>query len=199
MGGRVVPELPVVVGMELADLASLFEEARRRTDHTEFVVVGSLSALGVLDPGAVPPRMLMSIDVDCFTRHDPSRIFELSAALGQGSEFEAAHGFYLDPVSPDLPTLPENWRPRLVRVPLPNGVIVFFLDPNDAAVSKYARGEPRDREWIQAGLKAGVLNAGVIASRFRETTFLDNDERDRALAALAQDQERDNGGRRMSR
>lgn len=185
--------------MKLADLATLFEEARRRTRHTEFVVVGSLSALGVLDPGAIPPRMLMSIDVDCFTRNDPGRIFELNAALGQGSEFEAVHGFYLDPISPDLPTLPESWRHRLVRVPLPNGIVVFFLDPNDAAVSKYARGEPRDREWIRAGLEAGVLNAGVIASRFRETTFIDDDERDRALAALAQDQERSNGGQRVSR
>ena len=84
-------------------------------------------------------------------------------------------------------------------MPLPNGIVVFFLDPNDAAVSKYARGEPRDREWIRAGLEAGVLNAGVIASRFRETTFIDDDERDRALAALAQDQERSNGGQRVSR
>lgn len=179
--------------MTLSDLASLFEEACRRTKHTEFVVVGSLSALGVLDPGAIPRRMLMSIDVDCFTRNDPGRIFELDAALGQGSEFEAIHGFYLDPVSPDLPTLPDNWRHRLVRVPLPNGIVVFFLDPNDAAVSKYARGEPRDREWIQAGLEAGVLNAGVIASRFRETRFFDDDEHDRAVAALAQDQKRDKG------
>jgi hypothetical protein len=67
---------------------------------------------------------------------------------------------------------------------LDNGIVAFLLDPNDAAVSKYARGEPRDREWIRAGLEAGVLNAGVIASRFRETSFLDDDERTRAMAAL---------------
>lgn len=173
--------------MELADLATLFKEARRQTHHDEFVVVGSLSALGVLDPGNLPPRMLMSIDVDCYTPKDPGRIFELEAELGQGSKFEADHGYYLDPISPDLPTLPDNWRHRLVRVPLDEGIVVFFLDPNDAAVSKYARGEPRDREWIRAGLEAGVLSAGVIASRFRETAFLDDDEKARALAALAED------------
>lgn len=187
MGGRNVPEFALVLGVELADLARLFDEARRQTRHTEFVVAGSLSALGVLDLASLPPRMLMSIDVDCFTRQDPGRIFDLGDTLGQGSAFEAEHGYYLDPISPDVPTLPENWRHRLVRVPLDNGIVVFFLDPNDAAVSKYARCEPRDREWIQPGLQAGVLNADIIASRFRETRFLDDDERSRAKAALEED------------
>jgi hypothetical protein len=62
-----------------------------------------------------------------------------------------------------------------------------FLDPNDAAVSKYARGEPRDREWIRAGLEAGVLSRAIIESRLKETTFLDQQERQRALAAFAGD------------
>ena len=177
----------MVVGMDLASLSELFELARRQTGHTEFVIVGSLSVLGVLDRVGVPPRMLMSIDVDCYTRGDPGRIFELNPTLGQGSVFESEHGFYLDPLSPDVLTLPDNWEHRLVRVPLENGVVLFFLDPNDAAVSKYARCDPRDREWIRAGLNAGVINAGVIESRFRQTAFLDQDEQDRARLALGED------------
>ena len=110
--------------------------------------------------------------------------------MGQGSEFEATHGFYLDPISPDLPTLPENWKYRLIRVPLDDRIVVHFLDPNDAAVSKYARCEPRDREWIVAGLEAGLLSGPVIASRFRETAFFDAAERDRAMSALAEDQKK---------
>jgi hypothetical protein len=173
--------------MELSDLARLFERAHRETGHTEFVVVGSLSVLGVLDREGLPERMLVSIDVDCYTPRDPDRIFDLGATLGQGSAFEAEHGYYLDPISPNLPTLPENWRHRLVHVPLEGGITLLFLDPNDAAVSKYARAEPRDREWIRAGLRAGVLHAGIIASRFRETRFFDQDERARAWAALEED------------
>lgn len=173
--------------MELADLARLFEEARRLTGHTEFVVVGSLSALGAVGSGTVPPRMLMSIDVDCFTRRDPGRIFDLGQALGQGSAFEAAHGYYLDPVSPNLPTLPENWEYRLVKLELGSRLTVFFLDPNDAAVSKYARADPRDREWLRAGLAAGLLSPAIIESRIRDTQFLDDDERRRAMDAFAED------------
>lgn len=173
--------------MELSDLARLFAEARRQTGHDEYVVVGSLCALGILQRGRVPPRMLMSIDVDCYTRRDPGRIFELRQTLGEGSAFEAAHGYYLDPVSPDLPTLPAQWEHRLIQVPLGEGLTAFFLDPNDAAVSKYARGEPRDREWIRAGLAAGLLSAPVIESRLRDTVFLDDEERSRAWNAFAED------------
>lgn len=173
--------------MDLSALEKLFEEAKNLIGDTEFVVVGSLSVLGVVKGARVPPRMLMSIDVDCFTRQDPGRVFALRQALGEGSPFEAAHGYYLDPVSPNLPTLPDQWEFRLVRVPLKHGLTVFFLDPNDAAVSKYARGEPRDRDWIRAGLAAGLFSAPIIESRLRDTTFLDDEERRKALGAFAED------------
>jgi len=176
--------------MDLSKLRALFGEARKLSGHGEYVVVGSLSALGVVPSGRIPARMLLSIDVDCYTRNDPGRIFDLQRELGQGSAFEAAHGYFLDPISPSLPTLPQGWEFRLVRVPLEDGLTVFFLDPNDAAVSKYARGEPRDREWLQAGLAAGLLSAPVIESRLRDTEFLDAAERRRALDAFAEDRAR---------
>jgi hypothetical protein len=173
--------------MDLGHLEVLFREAKRLTNHNEFVVIGSLSILGVVQGDEIPAEMLVSIDVDCYTKADPARILELKEALGEGSAFEAANGYYLDPVSPDLPMLPDQWEPRLIPVALGDGIRVFFLEPNDAAVSKYARGDPRDREWLRAGLKAGILSAPIIESRFRQTPFLDSAERDRAYKGLAED------------
>ena len=72
-------------------------------------------------------------------------------------------------------------------VPFDDGIVMLFLDPNDAAVSKYARCEPRDRQWIQAGLGAALLSAPIIESRFGETEFLDAAERNRARKALDED------------
>lgn len=187
MGSRVVSEFPLVVGLELTQLQTLFDEARKLSGHTEFVVVGSLSILGIVPGTRIPARMLVSIDVDCFTRRDPGRIFELKRQLGEGSAFEGKHGYYLDPIAPEVPTLPANWEYRLIPVQLERGIGVFFLDPNDAAVSKYARCDPRDREWIRAGLEAGLLSAPIIESRFRQTVFFDSGERDRAHRALAED------------
>lgn len=174
--------------MDLRQLQALFTEAKRLTGHTEFVVIGSLSILGVVQRHSqIPERMLTSIDVDCYTKADPGRIFELKGDLGEGSKFHEETGYYLDPVSPHLPTLPSRWAYRLIKVELEEQINLYFLDPNDAAVSKYARCDVRDREWIKAGLDAGLLSAPVIQSRFRETEFLDEAERERAWKALSED------------
>lgn len=174
--------------MDLSHLRVLFARARALSGHKEFVVLGSLSVLGIVQRSSeIPARMLMSIDVDCYTRADPARIFELKEKLGEGSKFEEEHGYYLDPVPPELPTLPEQWEFRLIPVPLEEGIVLLFLDPNDAAVSKYARCDARDREWIRAGLKAGLLSGPIIESRFRQTSFLDDAERERAYKALGVD------------
>jgi hypothetical protein len=169
------------------DLRRLFARARDLCGETDYVVLGSLAVLG--QTGKVPPRMAASLDVDAFTKRDPDRIFELASALGQGSPFEAEHGYYLDPLSPRVATLPEGWEERLLRIQLEPDLVAWFLEPNDAAVSKYARMEPRDREWIRPGLSAGILSMAIIEARVRQTTFLDATESARAHGALQEDRE----------
>ena len=173
--------------MKRDDLRRLFAQARKLTGETDFVVFGSLAALG--SAGKIPPRMATSVDVDAFGKNDPSRIFELAGALGQGSSFDAENGYYLDPISPRVATLPEDWEQRLIRIELEAGLAAWFLEPNDAAVSKYARMEPRDREWIRAGLKASILSLPIIEARFKQTAFLDAAESGRAGRALEEDRE----------
>jgi hypothetical protein len=171
--------------MKREDLRRLFAHARDLCGETDYVVLGSLAILG--HSGSVPPRMAASLDVDAFSKGDPDRIFDLARALGQGSPFEAEHGYYLDPISPRVATLPSAWDERLLRIQLEPQLVAWFLEPNDAAVSKYARMEPRDREWIRPGLQAGVLSWPIIAARFAETTFLDRAESARAREALEED------------
>jgi hypothetical protein len=172
--------------MRREDLALLFTRARAFIGETDYVIFGSLAVLG--HSGEVPARMAASVDVDAFGKHDPGRIFELNEALGQGSPFEAEHGYYLDPISPRVATLPEGWEERLVRIELAPELIAWFLEPNDAAVSKYARLEPRDREWIRPGLEAGILSPAILDARFAQTTFIDDAESARARGARAEDE-----------
>ncbi len=171
--------------MKREDLRRLFARARALSGETDYIVFGSLAALGYA--GQVPPRMAMSIDVDTFGKSDPARVFELARDLGQGSPFEAEHGYYLDPISPRVATLPTGWEERLVRIELEPGLAAWFLEPNDAAVSKYARMEPRDREWIRAGLRAGILSLAIVEARFGQTAFLEATEAGRAHKALDED------------
>lgn len=170
--------------MNRNDIARLLVEAKRVTNHRDYVVIGSLSVLGAV---AHPPvSMTGSIDVDLYPKNDPGRASEVAAALGMGSEFEKTYGYYADAVSPMLPTLPEGWNERLIEVKFDAGVSAWFLDPNDAAISKYVRGEPRDYEWIRSGLDAGILSLPTIEYRLRET-IMETDERQRAKHAIAED------------
>ena len=141
--------------MDLSHLLALFREARKLTKHREFVVIGSLSILGIVrESSGIPGRMLMSIDVDCYTKDDPARIFELEDKLGQGSPFEARHGFYLDPVSPEIATLPDNWQFRLIPVELGEGIVVQLAS---AAAERTAVRE-RSTAWsLASALLAGRL------------------------------------------
>ena len=173
--------------MKRDDLRRLFAQASKLSGETDFVVFGSLAALGYT--GEIPPRMAMSIDVDAFGKSDPPRIFELARALGEGSPFQAENGYYLDPISPRVATLPADWERRLVRAELEPGLTAWFLEPNDAAVSKYARMEPRDREWIRAGLKAGILSLPILKKRFAQTAFFDATENARARKAFDEDRQ----------
>ena len=176
--------------MNLKQLDTLLGEIARANHVDCFVVVGSLSVLGLTRDRTLPDEMLISNEVDAYVENDPDRGFDFHQRWGQGSAFERDHGYYFDPVSPKLPTLPDGWQTRMIPMKLPaSGVNVKFLDPNDAAISKYARGEAKDRAWIREGLRQSILSLATVEYRFRETPFLDRAEHARAKTALEEDRQ----------
>ena len=169
--------------MKRDHLFKLFHEAHRMTGHKDYVVVGSLSILGIQDEDGLPAEMSMSNDIASYTKADPCRIHDVNAALGEGSEFHKNNGYYLDPVSPNLPTLPDGWQNRMTSLTRGN-VTLWFLDPDDAAMSKYARSQPNDLRWIRAGILCGLVSLPKIKYRLASTTFLDGDEESRVRKQL---------------
>jgi hypothetical protein len=67
--------------VKLDDVFALFAQARDLSGHRDFVIVGSLSILGLADDSLVPADMAMPSDIDGFTRADPGRIFDLDPPL----------------------------------------------------------------------------------------------------------------------
>lgn len=175
--------------MDLDDIALLLSAAREQILHSDYVVIGSISVIASSLNHKIPPRMLMSNDFDCYPINDPVRAFDLTGTLGEGSPFHKENGFYLDPVSPSLATLPSDWESRLNVLKLNNGITLRCLDPNDAAISKYARGEPRDREWIRAGIEQTIISTDSVRQRLKETIFLDNEEETGAIKRFEEDAE----------
>lgn len=170
--------------MNVATLMQLLVAAHQLCGHRDYVVVGSVSVLGMAQVEAIPLEMTLSVDADCYTLADPPRVFDLSAELGEGSAYHRAHGVYLDPVSPLLPTLPQGWATRLIRIEHPP-ITAHCLEPMDAAISKLARGEPRDMRWVRAGIQAQFINLPMLRLRARTTTFLDAAEQANTLQRLA--------------
>lgn len=169
--------------MNAQALFTLLFEARKLCGHADYVVIGSLSVLGLEHVTAIPRDMTMSIDADCWALRDPERTLDLQDALGEGSPFHKAHGIFLDPVNPKLPTLPDGWEGRLIKVSR-EGVTAHFLEPHDAAVSKLARGEERDVRWVKAGAKANILSLPTVRLRMNGTLFLDDQEHRSAVALV---------------
>lgn len=138
------------------------QEAAKFGHHTEFVIAGSLSVLGLKE---VPPEMMsMSIDIDFFPLRHPTHIQEIAAELGEDSAFHEQHGYYLDPISSSMMVLPPGWMERLVMLEF-GGIRAYFLDVNDTALSKYVRSAENDYRWIDAGLEAGILDIDIIDGR----------------------------------
>ncbi len=168
-------------------LFRVFKEARRLTGHQDYVVIGSLSILGTQDEGGLPAGMAVSIDIDTYTRADPGRIHDVKDALGEGSDFHRIHGYFLDPVSPSLPSLPDGWQGRMACLEQ-DGLSLWFLDPDDAAISKYARSQPNDLRWIRAGILSGHVSLPRVQARIASTTFLDASEEATVRRQVAADQ-----------
>lgn len=170
--------------MKLDQLDRLLHEVSLRHHVDEFVVIGSLTVLAFAQARSIPEVMLASVEVDAWPDGDPERAFEIARDFGIGSAFEQEHGYYFDPVSPSLPTLPDGWRDRLIPLRLPGGVLVKFVDPNDAALAKLSRGDLKDLEWVRAGIDSSLLSVAALVYRFRETVFLDDNERERVRSTL---------------
>lgn len=146
--------------------------ARKLIKHKSYVVAGSLS---VVNNPNTPIEMLGSPDLDLYPKGDPGRAEELEMAMGPKSTFFRENGIYADAIAPALLTLPEGWEERLIRVEH-DGVTGFYIDPDDVAVSKLARGNGNDLVWIELGLRHKVLDSKTIDTRIGQTDFLDHDE-----------------------
>lgn len=158
--------------MNRLQLHFLLRRAKALSGHNEFVIVGSLAILGATQEP--PQQMVLSIDVDAYMKADPDQTGVLVSALGQGSAFEDEHGYYLDPVSPHLPSFPDGWQDRMIEWDF-GDVKAFFVEPNDVAVSKYMRGDERDMRWLRSGLQSGLLSLETIERRVATAPALDGE------------------------
>lgn len=125
-------------------------------DH-EIVVVGSQAILGQF-PDA-PAELLVSDEADVYPRNHPERSVDVDGALGDGSPFYDAFGFYAHGVGPETAKAPGGWEERLVPVRVrvrpsrEQEVTGWCLEAHDLVLAKCVAG--RDRDWTFAAQAIG--------------------------------------------
>ena len=154
--------------MNVKKLAHVLRAIGSVTGEKTLVVVGSTSVL--LNAKNIPAQMLMSQEVDAFApdAEDEELYHDLvDASLGAGSMFSRTFGYYGDGVSSRTACMPSDWRSRARQVAVPGvgDVEVLAPDINDIALSKMMAWREKDRDWLQAGVRALILDPTVMRGR----------------------------------
>lgn len=166
--------------MRRADLEHVIRAAADVADD-DVVVIGSQAILGGL-PDA-PDDLLWSQEADVFPRSHPERAEAIDGALGDGSQFHAAFGYYAHGVGPETAKAPAGWQRRLVPVRVPRGprdetlVTGWCMEPHDVVLAKCAAGRERDWEFAREAIRHGVVDAGELLRRVDDLPLPDAQRR----------------------
>lgn len=153
--------------MRRADLEHVIRAAAVVAD--EIVVIGSQAILGGLP--TAPETLLWSQEADVYPRSHPERAEAIDGALGDGSPFQAAFGYYAHGVGPETAKAPSGWEQRLVPVRVPRSprdetlVTGWCMEPHDVVLAKCAAGRERDWEFAREAIRHGVVDADELLRR----------------------------------
>ena len=149
--------------------------------RAELLIIGS-QALHASVPGSLPDAALRSVEVDIAVFDDAEgRIADLiDGSIGEGSMFHSTFGYYAQGVVAATAILPSGWRDRLVRfeTPATNGVVGWCLEPHDLWVAKAIANRPKDVEFCDALLRAGLVERNRLAERLGAVDGIDSALRD---------------------
>lgn len=149
-----------------------FEHAVRAAgavlDTDNLLVFGSQAVHGSFaEP--LPEEATRSVEVDIAVPDDPEgrKADLIDGSIGEASMFHQSFGYYAQGVVEETAVLPRGWRDRLVRfeTPATNGVVAWCLDPHDLWISKGVAGRPKDVEFCDALLRAGLVDPDRLRDR----------------------------------
>lgn len=161
-----------------AEFEHVIAAAAEVTGQHEFVVIGSQAILGSY--AQAPASMLRSLEADIYPLRDPDAADLIDGALGDGSQFHLAYGYFAHGVGPDTAKAPHGWQERLVRREIPpraaskRTAVAWCLERHDLVLSKCAAGRDRDWDYAAEALKAGIVEVDVLLARVPELPVSDD-------------------------
>jgi hypothetical protein len=156
-----------------AQLEHVVRAAAMIADDREIVVIGSQAVLGQF-PDA-PADLLVSVEADLYPRNHPERADLIDGSIGELSPFHQSFGYYAHGVGEETAVLPLGWTERLVPIPL-GEVVGLCLEIHDLALSKWAAGREKDREFARGAVEHGLVERATLLERL-ETMPIDPSHR----------------------
>ena len=103
----------------------------------------------------------MSNEADLYPKDAEDLGDKIDGALGEGSPFHDAFGYYAQGVDSTTAVLPKGWEARLKRLQTPgtNDHIAYCIDVLDLFMSKCAANRDKDRDFNIVLLRASLVNA----------------------------------------
>jgi hypothetical protein len=150
------------------------------TGETSFVLVGSQAVL--VQYPSLPRDMAVSAEIDIYPLQNPDLAELIDGTIGSDSVFHETFGYYADGVGPRTARLPASWQERAVTLKATaatGGATALAPDIHDLGVAKLLAGRSKDLEWIQAGLRTGLMTVQGMTNLLGET---DASEEERTLA-----------------
>jgi hypothetical protein len=157
--------------MRAEDLNHIVAAAAQIVGESEFVVVGSQAILGS-HPDA-PEELLRSQEADIYPLRSPEKAINIEGAIGDGSSFQQAFGYYAHAVGPETAKAPAGWEHRLVKLDIPPRpaskvrAVALCLEPHDLVLSKLAANRERDWAFAEDAVRAGLVEGRVLLERVR--------------------------------
>ena len=171
----------------LDDLERAVRAVATEFNTDKVFIIGSQSIL--LAWPEAPPLMRTSPEIDAYPdnakqweneerKKHPGEHLEASeqinALFGSGSQFHRTHGFYIDGVDQHTARLPDGWEARAVTREVRFGrriVTAIAPCPDDLIVSKLARLDDKDKEYVEAYYTERPLDGALLEERIALSHF----------------------------
>lgn len=156
--------------MKRTDLELAIYTASQIIRQDSVLVIGSQSILGSYSETQLPVRATMSQEVDIAPLADDDKQTQatrIDVLAGEWSDFDYTHGFYIQGVSVKTAYLPRGWEMRVITVSPPGHSEIkgLCLEPHDLSAAKLARNDQKDREFVSALVRAGLVSAVLVGER----------------------------------
>lgn len=155
--------------MRLEQLEHLLRAASTLVGDRDILVIGSQAVLASVPDTRLPQEATTSIEADLAFFDDPAdeKADQVDGSIGELSQFHETYGYYAQGVSVTTATLPIGWMERLVALDTPGTEPArgLCLEAHDCVVSKLVAGRGKDRDFANALLREGLVDAAVLLDR----------------------------------